>query len=117
MFLSILILPACPMVLAGGAAGGGYVWYDSEITRVHEKSLSEVTTAVKLTLKGLGLPMVDMSREGDEIKVKSEFKDGKGIKVKLERIDNQMTLIGIRVGVARNKERARYFMEEVEKRL
>lgn len=108
----------CLAVAAAGAAGGTVAYLRGDLRATVDATLPQTKEAVVAALeKDLGLIISTRDIKGNSAKYISRNNYDKELTIYVERVDEDDTLISIRVGVFGNEARSREVLDAIRARL
>jgi len=116
----MLICTGCAALLLGGAAAGGagaVAYVRGELQATLDASLSEACKAVDSAAAALSLRSETATEDGLQSKRLFRMASGKRVTVKLNRVTDHTTAIGIRVGTFGDQAASQQLWTEIQKRL
>ena len=115
---SILTMSGCIPLLVGAAAGaGGYAYIRGVLVKQFDMPASKVHQAAIKAVKSLELDIKYDKGDRLSAKVRSEFSDGKDVKIDINAITEQTSQVKIRVGMIGDKLRSEMVLTAIEKYL
>ena len=115
---SLFTSAGCIPLLVGAAAGaGGYAFVRGVLVKQFDVSATELHRAAVQALKSLDLSINYDKGDRLSAKVRSEFSDGKDVKIDIVAITEETSQLKIRVGAFGDKLRSEMVLSAVEKNL
>ena len=112
----VLTTSGCFPLLVGAAAGaGGYAFVRGALVKQFDVSATDLHQAVVKAIKSLDLDIKYDKGDRLSAKVRSEFSDGKDVKVDVVAITEETSQVKIRVGVVGDKLRSEMILSAIEK--
>lgn len=116
----MLICTGCAAVLLGGAAAGGagaVAYVRGELQATLDASLSQACKTVDGAAAALSLRSETATEDGLQSKRLFRMANGKRVTVKLNRVTDHTTAIGIRIGTFGDQSASQQLLTEIQKRL
>ena len=101
----------------GGAAYGTYKYVRGDLTGNYSAPVDEVWDATRAALTEIGVQPKEQSHDAFGGEIKAELYDGKSLKVKLVRLGDNLTEVGVRVGTFGDQARSELVHSEIAKQL
>lgn len=116
MGLFLVNMCGCLAVLAGGAAGAGTAFWNSDkLTQQFDVAYGRGVNAAEKALKSLKLEITKQTKEEQVTQFRSKYTDGKEIWVDVHKITDNSTKVEVRVGVVKpDKEAASKILKRIE---
>ncbi len=117
--LLVLVTSGCLVAALGGAAAGAgaAVYYKGKLTQTLDKPLDVVHRAAISTLRQRGLPVLEDRHDNFTAGIKSQYADGKDVRITLERSGDSNTRVTIRVGLMGDEMRAMDLLDRIKMNL
>lgn len=127
--LILLLLAACPFILTGclaaaavggaaAAAGAGTVAYiKGELKATEEASLNKAWAATVAAVDDLQFIVINKIKDDVSGELEAKTADNKTVKIKLNRVTDNLTDISIRIGTFGDESLSRYILSKIEARL
>ena len=110
----LLILPACPAVILGSAAGAAGVYYFGELKATRNATLPQAYAASEQALAELGIAIVRREKDGLSAILEGKGAEEKTLVIKLKKIFDDVTEIRIRTGAFGDEDQSRIVLERIE---
>lgn len=113
-------LPGCALFLVGAGAGGGvgtYAYVKGELKREYHAGYDRTWSASERALKALEIRIVDSQKDRLGGTINARRGDGETVKVALEPVASDRTLVRIRIGTFGDRDASERIEKEIEKRL
>ena len=118
LMMSMLATAGCIPLIVGAAAGaGGYAYVRGVLVKQFDVSASDLHHAAIQGLKSLDLPIKYDKGDRLSAKVRSEFSDGKDVKIDIVAVTEETSQLKIRVGMVSDKLRSEMILSAIEKHL
>ena len=115
---SLLTATGCVPLIVGAAAGaGGYAYVRGVLVKQFDVPASRLHQAALKAVKSLGLDVKYDKGDRLSAKIRSEFSDGKDVKIDIVAITEETSQIKIRVGTFSDKLRSEMVLSAIEKYL
>jgi hypothetical protein len=101
----------------GGAAYGTYKYNKGNLKGNYSAPVAEVWEATQAALTEIGVQPKEKSHDAFGGEIKAELYDGKSLKVKLVRIADNLTEVGVKVGTFGDQARSELVHSEIAKQL
>ena len=114
------ILNGCGLIILGGAAaaGAGTVLYvKGELKASEAVPLDKAYAASEKAIEDLGFYVVENKKDQLEGKITARTATDKKVTVKVERVNNELTDIKIRVGTFGDEPLSRQILQKIQDRL
>ena len=113
---SVLTTAGCVPLLVGAAAGaGGYAFVRGALVKQFDVPANELHQAAIKAIKSLDLTVTYDKGDRLSAKVRSEFADGKDVKIDVVAVTEETSQVKIRVGVVGDKLRSEMILSAIEK--
>ncbi|MDP2654650.1 MAG: DUF3568 family protein [Candidatus Omnitrophota bacterium] len=106
-----------PLILGAAAGAGGYAYVRGILVKQYEVPADQVHKAGLQGLKSLNLDIKYDKGDRLSAKIRSEFSDGKDIKIDINAITEKSAQMKIRVGMIGDKLRSEMVLTAIEKYL
>ena len=117
-FCIVMLLASCAAVVAGGALGAGAVVYEKgELDQNLGHPVPAVYDATMATLRDFKMPVLEDRHDALSAKVKSKLSSGEDVKINISSITASSSKIGIRVGLAGDKDKSRTILDRIDEHL
>ncbi len=116
----LIQLSGCGLLLLGAGATGGagtILWTKGKLVEIYESPVTQVHAATIETLRELELPILKDKKDSLTAVVKSEFADGKSVKILIKSMEGALTKIKIRVGIFGDESRSRIILHAIRNNL
>jgi hypothetical protein len=119
LLVLILASAGCAAVVVGGAAAAGigtYKYVKGELKTKEKVSLDQAYDASIQTMQDMGFDVVQKNKDGLKGKIIAKQSNGDNIEINLERLPDDITEIGVRVGSFGDEDRSRVILDEIKKK-
>jgi len=116
--LFLLFLSACAPLLAGGVAGAGAVAYaGGELQTRKSAPLDDVWQATETALQDLDLTVTEREIDGLQGRIVARTADDTEVRIRAERETDEITELGIRVGIFGDQRQSQAILERIDRAL
>lgn len=111
------VLSGCVPVLVGGAAGYNVAYVAGELQATEDMPIQETFQATQDAVQDLGLVITDRDKDELSAVVIARGAEDKKVKVQLERVTDNSTMLKIRVGIIGDQNFSNAVLDRIESRL
>ena len=117
IFLAAMVLffSGCPAALLGGAAAGALGYQMGELTTTRNITLNQAYFAGQQALDELGIVTVTREKDGLSAVLIGRGSEEKKITIRMKKIFDDVTQVGIRVGLLGDELQSRLIFERMER--
>lgn len=95
-----LFLTGCALVVVGAGVGiGAYSYVKGELKRSYPDGYEKTVAVCKATLEQVKMPLEETLSDGFETTLKARRADDTPVIVRIKKIDEEVTEVGVRCGV------------------
>jgi hypothetical protein len=118
----LLALSGCSRYVVAGAAAGGavygtYKYSKGNLSRNYGAPVPTVWEATLSALDQMGIEPAEKNNDAFGGQVNAKLHDGKSLTVKLVRVADNLTEVGVRVGTFGNEERSEFIHNKIAENL
>lgn len=106
LLICAVCFSGCLLAVGAGAGAGGVVYYKGNLTDVVYHSALDVHEAAMKAVGEEGLPILKEEHDRYKASIRSEYSDGKKVRISITALDHEKTEIKIRVGAGGDQLRA-----------
>ena len=111
-------LAGCAALLVGGAVGAGSVVYiKGQLNEDMAVSVRKVHDAAILSLRELGLPIIEDKHDRLSASVKARTADGSDVWISVESRTQDSSKITVRVGIMGDEQKSRQILDAIHRNL
>jgi len=118
IFFSSLL--GCTAALVGAGAGAGvgtYSYIKGELKVTYSYKYTQVVSATESAIRELGFTVKEEKKDMMKYRLKAKMADGTGVKIKIDRVSESITVLRIKIGWFGNKNLSIQIMKAIEKKL
>jgi len=117
LILSFVAMGCAPL-LAGGAAGAGTAaWAGGELQTRKSASLDDVWQATETAVEDLDLVVTERQVDGLSGRIVARTADDTEVRIRAERETDDITELGIRVGIFGDQQQSQVILERIDRAL
>ena len=119
VLVSSMMSLGCVVALVGGtaAAVGGIAYVRGELNAPIQVPIDRVWEGTVAAIEQLGFPISEQRKDGVSAVLEASTATERAISIRLERVDDYLTAVRIRVGVFGDESLSRYILEQIESQI
>ena len=110
----------CAVVVVGAVAGAGaatYAYVNGEVQSTLPATMDKTWGATQAAMKDLEFKVTTTTKDALNAELNATTADGKAIKIKLKRVSDTATEVGIRVGKFGDKQASDLILDKIKQHL
>lgn len=112
-----MILSGCAAIIGVGAGAGTVAYIRGELKATKDVGIDRVWSASRQAMRNLEFPIINTKKDASSAVLESETADERSITIRLKRVSERTTQIGIRVGWFGDEELSRLILDKIEQNL
>lgn len=112
-----MILSGCAAVIGVGAGAGTVAYIRGELKATKDVGIDRIWGASRQAMRDLEFPINNTKKDASSAVLESETADERSITIRLKRVSERTTQIGIRVGWFGDEELSRLILDKIEQNL